>query len=200
MTTLSPFRGVAVAVVARAVGTPGAQQVGRSLPARYAETARVACHCRHPATRRRRFRVPPCSAALPWAGRWPEHQRRRFGGSSSAVSLAAEPRNTGTLLPRPLVGLSSARAGRTAPCLSVAPFVASAEVFADGDFNLGGRGIRDFRGRVVSRPRPFSNYFGHAPGYLLRRFTGSLAPLANTCAGYLAVIFSGLFCLTRGSI
>lgn len=43
-------------------------------------------HRRHsPATRRRRCRVPPCGAALPWAGRLqrarrPEHQRRRFVG------------------------------------------------------------------------------------------------------------------------
>lgn len=64
------------------------QQVGRSLLRCCAGTARVACRCRHPATRRRRFGVPLCSAALPWAGRWPVRGGRNTSGGTSAFRRA----------------------------------------------------------------------------------------------------------------
>lgn len=68
------------------------------------------------------------------------------------------------------------------------------EVPAKGDFNLGEHGIRDIRGRVVSRLSPLTSGRGCRTGYNFRRFTGSPALLAITCAGYLGVIFFGLFC------
>lgn len=61
------FRGVAVA---RTVGTSGVQWTGYSLPGRCCTgAARVACHCRHPATRQGCCGAPPCSATGPWLGR-----------------------------------------------------------------------------------------------------------------------------------
>lgn len=72
-----------------------------------------------------------------------------------------------------------------------------AEAFPDCDFNLGEGGIRDIRGRVVSRLRPFNHGRGYALGYAPSRFTGLFGPAAITCAGHLAVIFFGLFCLVR---
>lgn len=63
----------------------------------------------------------------------------------------------------------------------------------DCDFNLDGHGIRDIRGRVVSRLRPSSTRRGYATGYSSGRFTGPLAAPAITCAGHFAVFFPRFF-------
>lgn len=82
MTIPSPFRGVAVAAVACAVGTPGVQRVGRSLLRCCAGTARVACHCRHPASSFQCSAVrcgPAVGRRRHLCGGRPEHLLRRVG-------------------------------------------------------------------------------------------------------------------------
>lgn len=59
------------------------------------------------------------------------------------------------------------------------------------DFNLSEQRIREFRGRVVSRPRPFNNGRGYRRGYSSSRFTGLLAAPAITCGGCNTMIFLG---------
>lgn len=114
MTILSPFRGVAVAAVACAVGTPGVQRVGRTPLRCCTGTARVACHCRHPATQRRCFCVPPCGAVLLWAGSGSVRGGRNTSGDASvfrrarAVDRGTPEYRNAAASPRGCVGRGSA--------------------------------------------------------------------------------------------
>lgn len=256
MTNLSPFRGavVAVAAVARPVGTPGVQRVGRGQPQPAAPLRRDRTGGvpppppRHPvavfgrsAVRRgpavgrpvdlrrggrntssgvssaRWARVVGCRTSECWNAAVSRQPFVGFGSTASAAvpvcgccglyGWLPEHRNDPALLadvavarPQPVAAWRVVGLGCAAPCLGVALFgasVISAEVFVGCDFNLGGVGIRDIRGRVVSRLRPFNHGRGYAVGYTPSRFTDSLVALAITCAGYLAVIFSGLFAQRR---
>lgn len=156
MTKATPFRGVAVAAVACAVGTPGVQWAGCR-----------GCGLRHMLPRHPTGGMPPPPPCHP---------------ATRQSCLAAFGLSLGLAAP-PLASVSR--------CSPLPP--SSLPVFADRDFNLGEGGIRDIRGRVVSRPRHPDNIRGHALGHCWSRFTGPPAALAITCVGCKPMIFWAFF-------
>lgn len=104
------FRVVAVAAVACTVETPGAQQMGRTLPARCSGAVRVARHRRHP--------VPPESVVVGFLAT----ARPSLRAGRSAVARMGPPRShTSTTSAtrravRPVTGFGDVPFTRPSPC------------------------------------------------------------------------------------
>lgn len=186
-----------VAAVACAVGTPGVQRGGwpgrslrRTLP-RHPTGGVPPPPPRHPAASLRgsTVRRGPAvgwQAGLRGAARTPAASFRR---ARVVACGTPEYRNAAATRSRAFGDACQSRRSLVWVLLRSLRRSSPAEVFSDCDFNLGGRGFRDFRGRVVSRPRHPDNIRGHALGHVWSRFTGALAVPANTCRGHKPMIF-----------
>jgi hypothetical protein len=98
----------------------------------------------------------PCTPRGVWQGAavaWGRPARSRTGPPAGHTSYTSATRPVGSGMRERCFNIRHSPFRR----LAVRRFHLPYRGIRDCDFNLGDRGFRDFRGRVVSRPRPFND-------------------------------------------